>query len=132
LQRSIGAERDTIDLVGPPGRLGQVVTNLVTNAIDAMTPLGGGTINLSLETREGQVVLRVSDRGQGVAEEIRHRIWEPLFTTKPFGHGTGLGLTIVRDIVSGDFGGSVDFEARPEGGVTFTVVFPTLAGGKAA
>jgi len=123
---------ETIDLVGPPGRLGQVVTNLVTNAIDAMTPLGGGTINLSLETREDQVVLCVSDRGQGVAEEIRHRIWEPLFTTKPFGHGTGLGLTIVRDIVTGDFGGSVDFESRPEGGVTFTVVFPTLVGGKAA
>ena len=124
----IEASAAKIDLVGPPGRLGQVVTNLVTNAIDAMSPLGGGTIDLSLESREADVVLRVSDRGQGVAEEIRHRIWEPLFTTKPFGHGTGLGLTIVRDIVTGDFGGSVDFESRPEGGVTFTVVLPLVEG----
>ena len=128
----IEASPDSIKLVGPPGRLGQVVTNLVTNAIDAMTPTGGGTINLCLEAREKDVILKVSDRGHGVAEDIRSRIWEPLFTTKPFGHGTGLGLTIVRDIVTGDFGGSVDFESRVEGGVTFTVVFPTATGGEAA
>ena len=128
----IEASADSIDLVGPPGRLGQVVTNLVTNAIDAMTPTGGGTINLCLEARERDVILKVSDRGHGVADAIRSRIWEPLFTTKPFGHGTGLGLTIVRDIVAGDFGGSVDFESRVDGGVTFTVVFPTVAGGEAA
>ena len=128
----INASSDSIDLVGPPGRLGQVVTNLVTNAIDAMTPSGGGTINLCLEARERDVILKVSDRGHGVADEIRARIWEPLFTTKPFGHGTGLGLTIVRDIVTGDFGGSVDFESRVDGGVTFTVVFPTALGGEAA
>jgi signal transduction histidine kinase len=128
----IDSNADTIDLIGPPGRLGQVVTNLVTNAIDAMTPMGGGTIDLRLEARDRDVTLEVSDRGHGVAEEIRSRIWEPLFTTKPFGHGTGLGLTIVRDIVTGDFGGSVDFESRVDGGVTFTVVFPTPIGGKAA
>ena len=128
----IEASPDSINLVGPPGRLGQVVTNLVTNAIDAMTPTGGGTINLCLEAREKDVILKVSDRGHGVAEDIRSRIWEPLFTTKPFGHGTGLGLTIVRDIVTGDFGGSVDFESRVEGGVTFTVVFPTVTGVEAA
>jgi len=128
----IKSSAEAIDLVGPPGRLGQVVTNLVTNAIDAMTPLGGGTIDLNLESSDDSVVLRVSDRGQGVADEIRNRIWEPLFTTKPFGHGTGLGLTIVRDIVTGDFGGSVDFESRNGGGVIFTVVFPTTPGGSAA
>lgn len=128
----VDANAEAIDLVGPPGRLGQVVTNLVTNAIDAMTPSGGGTIDLRLESREKDVILRVSDRGHGVADEIRSRIWEPLFTTKPFGHGTGLGLTIVRDIVTGDFGGTVNFESRADGGVTFTVVFPTVVGGEAA
>lgn len=126
----VEASADSIDLVGPPGRLGQVVTNLVTNAIDAMTPAGGGTINLSLAAGESDVILQVSDRGHGVPDEIRSRIWEPLFTTKPFGHGTGLGLTIVRDIVTGDFGGSVDFESRLDGGVTFTVVFPAAAAGE--
>jgi C4-dicarboxylate-specific signal transduction histidine kinase len=125
----IHSSADVIQLVGPPGRLGQVVTNLVTNAIDAMAPTGGGKIELSLEKTDEQITLCVSDRGYGVPEEIRERIWDPLFTTKPFGQGTGLGLTIVRDIIAGDFGGSVEFEPRSDGGASFRVVLPISDGG---
>lgn len=128
----IESRPDSIELLGPPGRLGQVVTNLVTNAIDAMAPVGGGAIELSLVKHADRVTLSVSDRGHGIPEHIRDRIWDPLFTTKPYGQGTGLGLTIVRDIVSGDFGGSVEFEPRPDGGASFRVVFPIPAQGDAA
>jgi DNA-binding LacI/PurR family transcriptional regulator/C4-dicarboxylate-specific signal transduction histidine kinase len=121
----VESSSDSIDLVGPPGRLGQVVTNLVTNAIDAMAPTGGGIIELCLAKQADRVTLTVSDRGHGVPDDIRDRIWDPLFTTKPFGQGTGLGLTIVRDIITGDFGGSVEFEPRSNGGASFCVVFPT-------
>jgi len=120
----IESSPDSIALVGPPGRLGQVVTNLVTNAIDAMAPVGGGTIELSLFKHANEVTLTVTDRGHGIPEEIRERIWDPLFTTKPYGQGTGLGLTIVRDIITGDFGGSVELDPRVDGGASFRVVLP--------
>ena len=129
---TVQSDAEGIELVGPPGRLGQVVTNLVTNAVDAMAPGGGGEIGILLQQRKDSVVLRVSDRGHGVPEDIRGRIWDPLFTTKPFGQGTGLGLTIVRDIITGDFGGNVEFEPRDEGGAVFSVILPTVAEGDAA
>ena len=112
---------DAIDMRGTPGRLGQVVTNLVTNAIDAMLPKGGN-IEIGLVADTERVVLSVADTGPGVSDELLTQIWEPLFTTKPFGHGTGLGLTIVRDIVTAEFGGTVEVGRKVAGGAVFTVV----------
>jgi signal transduction histidine kinase len=112
---------DVIEVRGTPGRLGQIVTNLVTNSIDAMTPKGG-SIEITLIADADQIELRVADNGPGVPEELLSQIWEPLFTTKPFGHGTGLGLTIVREIVTAEFNGTINVSRREEGGALFTVV----------
>jgi DNA-binding LacI/PurR family transcriptional regulator/signal transduction histidine kinase len=112
---------DVIEVRGTPGRLGQIVTNLVTNSIDAMSPKGG-QIEISLVADAERVVLSVTDNGPGVPDELLSQIWEPLFTTKPFGHGTGLGLTIVREIVTAEFDGVVEVARRLEGGAVFTVV----------
>ena len=118
-------DSDDFELTGSPGRLAQVVTNLVTNAIDASTPQGGGEIRLELRRREGSIELRVTDQGAGIPPDIMSRIFEPMFTTKPFGQGTGLGLAIVHDIVTSDFGGSVDVVSTSEKGTTFRVLFPS-------
>lgn len=130
-QVNLTTSADRVELEGPPGRLGQVVTNLLSNAIDAMDSAQGGVIDVELREYAHSVTLRVSDRGPGVPDNIRSRIWEPLFTTKPFGHGTGLGLTIVKDIVSGDFAGTVAFAPRDGGGAVFTVEFPNPTRGGA-
>lgn len=114
---------DVVELHGTPGRLGQIVTNLVTNAIDAMSPKGG-VIEIALLKERDRVVMQIADHGPGIPEELMERIWEPLFTTKPFGHGTGLGLTIVREIVTADFGGVVEVSAGPLEGAVFTVTIP--------
>jgi DNA-binding LacI/PurR family transcriptional regulator/signal transduction histidine kinase len=111
---------DVIEVRGTPGRFGQIVTNLVTNSIDAMLP-GGGSIDISLVANTESVALQVSDNGPGVPEELLSQIWEPLFTTKPFGHGTGLGLTIVREIVTAEFNGTIEVTKRLDGGAIFTV-----------
>jgi PAS domain S-box-containing protein len=113
------------DLNGSPGRLAQVVTNLVTNAIDASGAEGGGAILLSITPRANGIELQVKDKGMGIPPENLSKIFDPLFTTKPIGQGTGLGLTIVHDIVVGEFGGTIDVVSTPGQGTTFTLHFPS-------
>jgi len=119
----------SVEVMGSPGRLAQVVTNLVTNALEASTEKGGGPITVWLGTTGTGVELRVSDQGMGIAPEVLPKIFDPLFTTKPFGEGTGLGLTIVHDIVTGEFGGRMEVSTRTGEGTMFTVIFPVGVGG---
>jgi C4-dicarboxylate-specific signal transduction histidine kinase len=117
-------DADDLDLIGSPGRLSQVITNLMTNAMDASAARGGGPIQVQLTHTPHGLDLRVSDSGTGIPPEILPKIFEPMFTTKPFGQGTGLGLTIIHDIVTGDFGGTVEVASQPGQGTTFTIHFP--------
>lgn len=114
---------DPIQLFGIPGRIEQVVTNLVSNAIDAIDPQGG-PITVRLKKLPEFVELQVSDHGRGILPENLSKIFDPMFSTKPFGSSTGLGLTIVHDIVVGEFGGSIDVASKPGDGTTFTIRLP--------
>jgi len=116
------------ELIGAPDRLAQVVTNLVTNAVDACAEKGTGQVNLHLHPVADGLNLEVTDTGAGIPPEVLSRIFEPMFTTKPFGKGTGLGLTIIRDIVTGDFGGTVEVQSTVGEGTTFTLHFPSVKG----
>jgi DNA-binding LacI/PurR family transcriptional regulator/signal transduction histidine kinase len=116
-----------IELLGTPGRLAQIVTNLVTNALDALPEVGEGAVTLTLTADDHVARLVVQDTGSGIPFELREKVFEPMFTTKPLGQGTGLGLSIVKDLVSGYFGGGVDLASEPGHGATFTLTFP-LAG----
>jgi PAS domain S-box-containing protein len=113
-----------VELSGIPGRLVQVVSNLVGNAIDASAARGGGPIRVELSPQEQGVELRITDSGSGISPKVLPKIFEPMFTTKPFGEGTGLGLTIVHEIVTGEFGGSIDVTSREGQGTTFILRFP--------
>ena len=104
----------------------QVVTNLVSNAYQAMGP--GGTLSVRTEPRDGQVVLRVTDTGCGIAEENRKKIFDPFFTTKQMGKGTGLGLSVAYGIIKMHKGNiAVESNDDPQAGptgTTFTVELP--------
>jgi len=115
---------DLIELYGSPGELAQVVTNLVTNAIDASAEKGGGSILLHLTPKNGNVEFIISDRGEGIPPEVLPKIFDFMFTTKPVGLGTGLGLSIVHNIVTGGFGGTIAVNSRPGQGTTFTLRLP--------
>ncbi len=107
-----------------PNRLEQVIVNLLGNALDAVR--GQPTRTLRLHTAlagEGRVLLMVDDSGPGLSPALRERLFAPFFTTKPHGHGLGLGLAISRDIIQ-SFGGELRADNRPEGGARFTVVLP--------
>ncbi len=111
-----------------PGALGQVLTNLVQNAIvHGLEGRNDGRIEVSAEVTESGVELRVADNGRGIPEAVHRQVFDPFFTTK-LGHGgSGLGLPIVRNIVTGALGGDIGFHNRPEGGVLFFVKLPRQA-----
>ncbi len=110
-------------IVGDPGQLQQVFTNLLLNAADAIS--GSGLITLSSRPawHGSGVVLQFCDSGCGIPEEIRDKIFEPFFTTKPPGKGTGLGLSIVYGVIQ-RHGGSIQAYSPPGGGTIFTVTLP--------
>lgn len=108
---------------GLPGKFSQVVTNLITNAIDAMVEKKGENINIELMENVKNIILKVQDRGCGIPESILTKIFDPLYTTKPFGQGTGLGLTIVHEIVHGEFYGYIEVESKVNIGTTFNIYF---------
>lgn len=114
---------DELLVHGSPGRLAQVITNLITNAVDASAAAiarnGGAKIEITLEQEERFVVMRVKDQGSGIPADVLPRIFEPMFSTKKFGDGTGLGLTIVNDIVTGDFKGSITIDSTEGEGTSF-------------
>ena len=102
------------------GELNQVWSNLLENALDAVSTSGQVLVSA---TREGEwVVVRVIDNGSGMTPEIRGRIFDPFFTTKPMGEGTGLGLDISRRIVT-RHGGQIEVESEP-GRTEFRVTLP--------
>lgn len=115
---------EAVELVGSPGRFSQVITNLVTNAIDASRAKGAGEIRISIERLPEQITVTVEDQGAGIRDENLPRVFDPMFTTKPFGEGTGLGLTIVHDIVNGEFGGQIDISSQVGRGTLITLSLP--------
>ncbi|MDQ3766758.1 MAG: ATP-binding protein [Actinomycetota bacterium] len=94
------------------GELNQVWTNLIDNAIDAMK--GTGTLRVSTRVNEKGVVVEIGNTGPGMPKEVQARAFEPFYTTKDVGKGTGLGLDISRRIIVERHGGEITIESRPD------------------
>ena len=108
---------------GNEARLGQVFLNLLVNAGQAISPGAPRQNHVSVETRElddGRIEIAVSDTGSGMTEAVRQRIFEPFYTTKPAGEGTGIGLAISHSIVTA-LGGEILVESEPGRGTRFRV-----------
>ena len=104
-----------------PGELNQVWTNLIDNAISAMS--GTGTLTIRTALDRDKLLVEFGDTGPGIPAEIKDRIFEPFFTTKPVGQGTGLGLDISFRIVVGRHHGDLRAESVP-GDTRFRVWLP--------
>ncbi|MDF1554185.1 MAG: ATP-binding protein [Deferrisomatales bacterium] len=122
----------TSQVVADPSQLHQVVMNLCTNAYQAMRDHGGrlevGLRDVQLSTpgetaEQGYVQLSVVDTGCGMPSQVRERVFEPYFTTRPVGEGTGMGLAVVHGIVT-DLGGRVAVASTPGEGTAFQVYLP--------
>jgi signal transduction histidine kinase len=146
LRALVGTDSQLVTRLRPHGgliradaaQLHRLLINLVVNARDAMPNGGVVTIETGVAAadapdaparpaslpRDGDyLTLAVRDTGTGMDEATRSQIFEPFFTTKPAGHGTGLGLWIVRDIVE-RFDGAIEVRSVPGQGTEFVVYFP--------
>ncbi|HVJ15535.1 MAG TPA: ATP-binding protein [Polyangiaceae bacterium] len=103
------------------GLLNQALTNLIANAIDAMGERG--TLTLTTAVQSGDYVITVGDTGCGIPQHLSDRVYEPFFTTKPVGRGTGLGLTIAYAIVR-KHGGSLELDSAEGRGTVATIRLP--------
>ena len=108
-----------------PSQIGQVLLNLAVNARDAMN--GSGTLTVTTRNEGDDVVLEVTDTGEGMDEETRSRVFEPFFTTTDVGSGTGLGLSTVYGIVA-QSGGTITVRSSPRRGATFSIRLPATEG----
>lgn len=129
-------EFDDVPLIhGYSGLLGQVFINLIGNAIDAVMEVFDAqqrsdwapqiTIKTQLYSeRSGWVSIQIIDNGTGMPLKVQNKIFETFFTTKPIGQGTGLGLTISRQIVVEKHGGEIRFWSEADVGTTFEILLP--------
>ena len=106
---------DTPRIEANPGELNQVWTNLIDNAVDAME--GVGELRISTHAEADHVVVEIADTGPGMAPEVQARVFEPFYTTKDVGKGTGLGLDISRRIVVERHHGEIVIDASAAGTV---------------
>ncbi|MCV2358190.1 GAF domain-containing protein [Paucibacter sp. TC2R-5] len=118
-----------IEMDSYPGPLGQVLSNLVINAlVHGFEGRRNGLLTLAAQTQaEGQVTIYFKDNGCGISAEHLGRIFEPFFTTKLGQGGSGLGLHICYNIVSGVLGGSISASSVAGEGASFTIIIPCLA-----
>ena len=121
--------------IGPiniiPQDIGRVILNLITNAFYAVTekkhqyPEGyEPTVSVSTKMLNGRVEIKVSDNGNGIPQKVLDKIYQPFFTTKPSGQGTGLGLSMSYEIVTKGHDGELKVDTKEGEGTSFTIVLP--------
>jgi len=110
--------------------LNQVFLNLLVNAAHAIADVvadgshGKGTITVSTRLEDDEAVIRIADTGTGIPKEVRDRVFDQFFTTKPVGRGTGQGLSMAHNVVVDTHGGSLTFETEVGRGTTFIIRLP--------
>lgn len=131
IQVSTEIEEGMPAMIGDLSQLQQVFTNLFINAADAMEGRGRLDIRAKFLKDKNAFLITVSDTGPGIPEQIRDKVFDIFFTTKPVGKGTGLGLSISQNIIK-IHGGSLTFQCPPEGGTVFFVELPAVHSDRSA
>jgi signal transduction histidine kinase len=123
-RRDIHLKRDFAEVPsvhGDPERLQQVFLNLFMNAADAMPK--GGELHVTLGPHGDETEIRVADTGHGIPSADQERIFDPFYTTKAAGEGSGLGLSVVEGIVA-EHGGAIEILRSDDGGTEFRLLLP--------
>ena len=118
------------DISGNANQLQQVIMNLMINAQQAMGE-EGGTVSLATLIENDSLLITVSDTGPGIEPDVAAKVFEPFYTTKPAGQGTGLGLSVTYGIIQ-DHGGDISVKRSDSGGAKFVVKLPLVVEGSVA
>ncbi|MBN1292491.1 MAG: PAS domain S-box protein [Candidatus Latescibacteria bacterium] len=116
-----------------PGEFNQVILNIIINAAHAISNVVGdetqkkGTITIRTSKENNYVIIRISDTGTGIPEDIRTKIFDPFFTTKEVGKGSGQGLSISYNVIVEKHKGSITFDTETGKGTTFIICLPVSA-----
>jgi signal transduction histidine kinase len=130
LQRDFDASAGTIELF--PQEITRVFLNLISNGFYAVTrrkmEIGNSgfepTLSATTRALADAVEIRIRDNGTGIPAEVKQKMFNPFFTTKPAGEGTGLGLSMSHDIIVKQHGGTIQVETEPGQFTEFTIVLP--------
>jgi len=118
----VSQSEQCVDIYGSPTRFTQVITNLFTNSLDAIGSKADGLIKVTIAPFDiDRTIIRIEDNGCGIEARNLSNIFDPSFSTKPLGKGSGLGLSIVHEIITVDFCGSINVESTVNKGTTFTL-----------
>ncbi len=113
-----------------PQDLSRAVLNIMNNACYAVWKKSqenneySPAVDISVTADDSNVIIQIADNGEGMSDEVKERLFENFFTTKPVGQGTGLGMTITRDIIENKHGGSISFTSVVGEGTVFTLSIP--------
>jgi two-component system sensor histidine kinase HupT/HoxJ len=114
---------ESLEVVGRKGYVHQILVNLVQNAVDVMEQQAQPRLAFACRVERGSANISVRDFGPGISEDGMKNVFDPFYTTKPVGKGTGLGLYISYGLAK-DLGGDLRVENHPQGGAVFTLVVP--------
>jgi signal transduction histidine kinase len=138
LERSLDPEAGKVDCF--PQEITRVLLNLISNGFYAATKRKGQATDDDFEPKltaatknlGDRVEIRIRDNGTGISPEVREKMFNPFFTTKPAGEGTGLGLSISHDIIVKQHSGSIEIDSEPGEYTEVRIVLPRAAAGIAA
>ncbi|MBQ9152600.1 MAG: hypothetical protein IJ130_02155 [Solobacterium sp.] len=124
-----GIMSEDIEVSGRDGMMQHILMNLCKNAFHAMEDSEKKQLDIVLRKAEGGAELQVRDTGSGISRDALERIFEPFYTTKGSRQGTGLGLSVIRNIMH-SIGGTIHVDSTPGEGTCFTLYFPEVHPGK--
>lgn len=104
----------------------QCLLHTIQNAIDAVENNGIINVNSSYNEQDDQIIIKINDNGKGMSPEVLRQAFNPFFTTKPVGSGTGVGLSVTEKIIR-RHGGKIDLSSKEGEGTTVTMTFPTVS-----
>ncbi|WP_199616101.1 sensor histidine kinase [Paenibacillus alkalitolerans] len=120
---------DNFEVFSDPGAVSQIITNLIMNSIiHAYDEEDQGRMRIDIVEQANRLVIKYSDDGRGMPEQVRSRIFEPFFTTNRGGGGTGLGMHIVYNLVTQSLGGTIVCDSKAGHGTSFTIHIPLQEG----
>ncbi len=107
-----------------PQDMGRVILNLINNAFWAVKTVENPLVVVKTEQTENKIIIKIKDNGSGIPENMKVKIFQPFFTTKPTGQGTGLGLSLAYDIVTKGHGGTLEVKSAEGVGSEFIITLP--------